>query len=197
MERRTKTGMRGMCSNIWGWFGRRRNFWIGLISGILSSDMEISKLWNYRLSNYGLRSALKAQTPHTSQSTTHWSKIPIKQNLHCNGNNRRTLHQKQPNSYHKAMKLMVTTGMFPITYNTCLLIDTTQHKNHWSWDVINWIKLPGHNHGKARLYGFGEESLRGLTYLKHYFSFIFKLYIDTIFIQKKIIIIKGYSLYFG
>ena len=64
--------IRGVCSKIWGWSGNRREGWIGLISGVLSSDMVILKVCSSTLFKYGWISSIKANTPYNLPSTTHW-----------------------------------------------------------------------------------------------------------------------------
>ena len=102
-----------MCSKFWGFFVRSRKGWIGFISGVLCYAMVISKVRNHMLFNGCWSSSAKSQIPHTSPSTTPWSKMPRIQKLHRKWKKIFVLHQKQPfakismNSKHKAMNLMI------------------------------------------------------------------------------------------
>ena len=67
----------------------------------------------------------------------------------------------------------------------------------WVWGDIDQRKSAVHRHGRARLSRFGEESLRGLTYLTHFSFFLPKFYIETVLRPQKNNRIKGGSLYLG
>ena len=163
-----------------------------MICGVLSYVMAILKLWNSTRLNYRLRSSLKCQTQHASPLTTHQSKITRKHKLHWKGKKRCTLHQNQPfeiirtNSEHKAMTVMITTGLCLIKYWTQKLRNTTQYTSVGvgmvsirykkqeitieGWVVSIWWRIPQSNN------------------LSHNLClFLIKLYIDTIlFPQTKI-----------
>ena len=46
---------------------------------------------------------------------------------------------------------------------------------HWGWDVIDWKKSAGYRHENDRLFRFGKESFRDLTYLMDNLFFFLKL----------------------
>ena len=122
--------------------------------------MAISKVRKCMLWNYGCRSSLKSQTPHTSPSTTHSSKIPQKHKFHWKGKKRCALHQNQPskkismNYDHKAIKLIMTTSLFLITYQNQLLSEIPQHKII-GYEMVFIIE----NHNYTAMIGIGYLDL--------------------------------------
>ena len=67
----------------------------------------------------------------------------------------------------------------------------------WGWYSTNKRKASGNHNERSRLYFFGEEYLRGLTYLTVFFLFLPKLYIETIWIPNTNNIINEAPSYFG
>ena len=123
-----------MCLNIWRSFEGRGKEWTGFISCVFSYVMGIRKVINSTLRNDGFRSSLKVQTPHTPSSITHRQKITRKQKFYWKEKKRPYLPQNQTSAKisikfkHKAMKLMSTTILSQIIYQSQGLRNTPQHK---------------------------------------------------------------------
>ena len=90
-------------------------------------------------------------------------------------------------SSHKSVNLIIIISLFLVRYQNHRLIKTPQHTIFGVGIVL--IVLNQHI--------FGEESLRGLTYLTNVCFFLPKLYIEAILIPQKNNIIKGVPLFFG